>query len=159
MLRFEGGREFPQPPAEVYGRLTDPHFLSECVPDVESVTEMGPSHANLVLRPKFGFMRGTLEVVLRVVGAAPPDSVRLLLEGKGIGSTSRIGAELNFTPQGGGTLVHWAAEVKELGGLLKMVPAGLVRGAAEKVVGDAWAKVEAQLGKGRGGGEETPVDT
>ena len=41
--------------------------------------------------------------------------------------------------------MHWIAEVKELGGLLKMVPQGLIRGAAQKVLDDAWTAVEAKL--------------
>ena len=40
------------------------------------------------------------------------------------------------------------AEVTALGGLLKMVPPGLVRGAAEKVVNDAWNRVTEKLAAG-----------
>jgi carbon monoxide dehydrogenase subunit G len=146
MLRFEGDRDFPQPPAELYARLTDPHFLAGCVPDVETVKEAGPDHAALVLRPNLAFVRGTLDVTIRVVEKTPPSAARLLLTGKGIGSSSTTEAVLTFSSQGDGTRVHWTAEVKELGGLLKMVPHGLIRGAAEKVLGDAWAAVAARMG-------------
>ena len=39
MLRFEGDRDFPQAPAELFTRLRDARFLVECIPDVESVRE------------------------------------------------------------------------------------------------------------------------
>jgi hypothetical protein len=38
--------------------------------------------------------------------------------------------------------------VKSLGGLLKMIPTGLVRGAAEKVINDAWNRVTEKLAGG-----------
>ena len=41
-------------------------------------------------------------------------------------------ATLTLTPQGIRPLVHWTAEITTLGGLLKMVPSGLIHGAARK---------------------------
>jgi carbon monoxide dehydrogenase subunit G len=145
MVRFEGEKDFPQPPAEVWAKLSDAHFLVQCMPDVESVTEVESDHARLVLRPGFSFVRGTLEATLRVVDAAAPTAVRYTIANKGIGSSADVEATVLLTPQGNGTRVRWTAEIKALGGLLKMVPSGLVRGAAQKVVNDAWSAVEAKL--------------
>jgi carbon monoxide dehydrogenase subunit G len=146
MLRFEGDRDFPLPLNDVWDKLTDPRFLAVCIPDVETVKSVGNDQAELVLRPGFAFVRGTLDVLLQVADAQRPTFARMLARGKGIGSSSDVEATLALSPQGDGTRVHWVAEVKELGGLLKMVPAGLIRGAAEKVVNDAWARVAVRLG-------------
>jgi carbon monoxide dehydrogenase subunit G len=145
MLRFEGDQDIPQAQAEVYARLTDPRFLVQCIPDVESISQAEADRASLVLRPGFAFVRGTLDVTLQVVEAVAPTSARLRVHSKGIGSSADVEAMLNLASQGSGTRVHWVAEVKELGGLLKMVPAGLIRGAAQKVIADAWAAVAARL--------------
>jgi carbon monoxide dehydrogenase subunit G len=145
MLRFEGDRDFPQPPAELFAKLTDARFLATCIPDVEKVSEQEADRAVLTLRPGLAFARGSLEVTLQVVEKTPPNAARMLLTSKGIGSSSKVEAALALAPNGGGTRVHWVAEVKELGGLLKMVPQGLIRGAAEKVLNDAWAAVETKL--------------
>ncbi len=145
MLRFEGDRDFPLPPAELCARLTDARFLVECIPDVEKITDLGPDHAALVLRPSFAFVRGTLELTLKVGDAVSPAGAKILLHSKGIGSSSTVEATLALTSQGEGTRVHWVVEVQELGGLLKMVPGGLIRGAAQKVVNDAWTAVEKKL--------------
>ena len=64
---------------------------------------------------------------------------------QGIGSSSTVEASFAFSPTATGTRVHWVAEVKELGGLLKMIPSGLIRGAAQKVIGDAWNLIDAKL--------------
>ena len=145
MVRFEGEKDFPQPPAELWSKLADARFLVQCIPDVESVKEQEADRAVMVLRPGFSFVRGTLETTLRVVDAIEPASARYVLANKGIGSSAEVEAIVALAPQGTGTRVRWTAEVKTLGGLLKMVPSGLIRGAAEKVINDAWATMEAKL--------------
>jgi carbon monoxide dehydrogenase subunit G len=149
MVRFEGDRDFALAPVDVWEKLTDARFLVQCIPDVEKVKQAEVDRAELVLRPGFAFVRGTLEVSLRVEDAIAPESGRVLLHSKGIGSSSDVEATLAVAPRdGGGTRVHWVAEVKSLGGLLKMVPGGLIRGAAQKVIGDAWDAIEAKLKAG-----------
>jgi carbon monoxide dehydrogenase subunit G len=145
MLRFEGDRRFPLPPAEAFAKLTDARFLVPCVPDVDAVKTLEPDRAEIVLRPSFAFVTGTIDITMRILDAVAPSSARVELLGKGIGSTSEIHATLAFAPDGDGTAVHWTAEVKRLTGVLKLIPSGLVRGAAESVITDAWDRVEAAL--------------
>jgi carbon monoxide dehydrogenase subunit G len=146
MLRFEGDRDFPHAPAALFALLSDARFLVQCIPDVESAPVVEADRAQLVLRPGFSFVRGTLEVSLRVVDAVAPQSFRVVCDGRGIGSSNAVEASLQFLPlQEGGARVHWVAEVTSLGGLLKLVPHGLVRGAAEKVVNDAWNRLAEKL--------------
>jgi carbon monoxide dehydrogenase subunit G len=146
MISFEGDREFVRPLAEVSQKLGDASFLVGCIPDVESVAKSEVGEAVCTVRPKFAFVRGTLELSIRVVEVIPEQSVKLLLHSKGIGSTSAVEASLTFAAHGEGTRVHWQAQVTERGGLLKMVPEGLIRGAAQKIIGDAWLAVERSLG-------------
>lgn len=149
MVRFEGEKDFPQPPAEVWAKLSDARFLVPCIPDVESVAEVEADQARLVLRPGFSFVRGTLEVTLHVVDAVAPESARYTIANKGIGSSADVEATIALAPQDTGTRVRWTAEIKALGGLLKMVPPGLIRGAAQKVVQDTWNAIEAKLAANR----------
>ncbi len=46
---------------------------------------------------------------------------------------------------GDGTALHWSADVTRLGGLLKAVPAGLIRGAAQRIINDVWTGVDKQM--------------
>ena len=146
MLRFEGEKEFPrQTPEEVWAKLSDARFLVPCIPDVHEVREQSADKAVCILRPGFAFVRGTLEVTLRVTEAVSPSSIRLTLLSKGIGTSSEVEATLSLSPQGTGTRTVWVAEVKSLGGLLKAVPQGLIRGAAQKVLNEAWTTIENRL--------------
>ena len=146
MLRFEGDREFSQATDELWAKLTDAHFLVQCIPDIDTVRDVQADRASLVIRPGFSFVRGTLDLNLKVIEAVLPNA-RMVLHSKGIGSSSDVEAMLTLVGQepGPGTRVHWVVEIKTLGGLLKMVPPGLIRGAAQKVVDDAWNAVSVRL--------------
>src|SRR5690349_13576511 len=85
MLKFEGDRDFALAPADLWTKLTDPRFPVQCLPDVETVKESDAEHAAVVLRPSFAFVRGTLDMTMRVVDPAPPTSARVLVHSKGIG--------------------------------------------------------------------------
>jgi carbon monoxide dehydrogenase subunit G len=145
MVHFEGDKDLPQAPTELWTKLSDARFLVQCVPDVQSMGQAEAATATCVVRPGFAFVRGTLEVTLSIVEAVAGASVRVLARSKGIGSSSAVEAALDFALVGQGTRVHWTADVKELGGLLKAVPQGLIKAAAQKVIADVWSRVEAQL--------------
>jgi len=145
MLHFEGERDFPKPPDQVWTRLSDARFLAECAPEAKVVGEPTQTTAVCTLRPGLAFVRGTLEVTLRVIEATSPASVRLSLFSKAIGASSEVEATLALTASDAGTHVHWTADVKTLGGLLKLVPNGLIKGAAQRVINDVWAQVDARL--------------
>jgi carbon monoxide dehydrogenase subunit G len=145
MLKFEGDQDLPQHPPDLWAKLSDARFLVRCVPGVEKVSQLEPNRAVFVLRPGLAFMRGTLEVTMEIAEATPNQSARFILLSKGIGSTSDVLATLAFQPHETGSRIHWTAEIRQLGGLLKAVPGGLIQAAARKVISDAWTAVETQL--------------
>jgi carbon monoxide dehydrogenase subunit G len=145
MLHFEGDTDFKQPPAVVWGKLSDIHFLVECIPDLQSVQFPEPDTAVCVIRPGFSFIRGTLEVTLKLADLVAEQAMRVLGHGKGIGSSNDVAVALTFAPQGEGTRIHWVADVTNLSGLLKMMPKGLLQASAQQVIGDVWATVQAKL--------------
>ncbi len=145
MLHFEGDTDFSQAPAVVWTKLRDTRFLVDCIPGVESVSQAEADTAVCVLRPGFSFIRGTLEITLRVVEAAENTSLRVTAHGKGIGSGNDVETALTFIAHDGGTRIHWTADITNLTGLIKAVPQGLLKGAAQKVIGDVWATVQAKV--------------
>jgi len=145
MLHFEGDTDFPQPPAAVFAKLSDARFLVQCIPGVEQVNTSEPAESICILRPGFSFVRGTLEITVQIVEATDASKIRALAHGKGIGSSNDVEAVLLLAPQDGGTRVHWTADVTNLGGLLKAIPQGLLRGAAQKVIADVWESIRVKL--------------
>ncbi len=148
MLKIEGARNFHKIlPEELWARLSDARFLVDCLPDVEKVNKLEPDHAELLLKPGFSFVRGSLELSIKVVYAVCPESVKWVTTSKGIASSSKVEVTMALSAVKVGTHVEWVMEIKELTGLLKMVPPGLIRGAAEQVIKDVWALVVRKLPK------------
>jgi carbon monoxide dehydrogenase subunit G len=141
MIHFEGDRTFRKPVAEVSARLGDAAFLVGCLPDVQ-VTEATPARAVWKMRPGFSFVRTTLDTTLEVVEHIPETSTRYRLTSSGIGASSAVEVALTYRAQDGGTAVHWAADITQLTGLLKVVPKGLLQSAAGKVIDETWTAVE-----------------
>jgi carbon monoxide dehydrogenase subunit G len=118
MLRFEGERRFAQPVDELWPKLSDAAFLARCVPEAT--------------------LRGSMDVTLEIIERHEPDLVRFRLTSKGVGTSNTVETVLTLTPDGTGTRAQWIAQLTQLGGLLKLVPSGLIRGAAQQVIEDVW---------------------
>jgi carbon monoxide dehydrogenase subunit G len=145
MQPFEGERIFPLPPAQLWPKLRDMAFLVQCIPNGTPKSEATRDKAMATVHPGFSFMRGSFDVTIEVLGGEEPTSLKYSQKSKGIGTTSEVETTLTLTPCEQGTKVQWRSEVKTLGGLLKMVPSGLIRGAAQKVIEDGWKGVAEKL--------------
>lgn len=145
MLHLEGDKPFRQPPEKLFSRLTDLGFLLTCLPDVAQVKSVEAGRAIAIVRPSFAFVKGTLELTIEKLEELPPVSARLLFRNKGIGSSAEVEAGFTLSASEGGTKLHWVGELKSLGGLLKLVPRGLIQGAAQKVVADMLDGIERRL--------------
>lgn len=147
MMQLAGEQTFAQPLAEVWEKLSDVRFLVQCIPGVEQTSDLSETHGKCIVRPGLAFIRGTLEVLIDRIEAQPQERLAFTLASKGVGSSSDVRAQLQLSATDSGSKIHWQAEVVSLGGLLKMVPSGLIRGAAQKVITDVWGQVAAKFGK------------
>jgi carbon monoxide dehydrogenase subunit G len=144
-LRFEGDRAFSVTPQLLWPKLRDASFLVHCIPDATIQGEPTRDRAQCSVRPNLTFVRGQIEITVQILDAQEPAALRFSMVSKGVGTSSEVESALTLTSATGGTQVHWVAEVKQLGGLLKMAPTGLIRGAAQKVIEDVWNSIEKQL--------------
>ena len=144
MIHFEGDRTVPVPPNVAAARLGDAGFILSCLDNVGQVVESGPDKAGWKLRTGFSFLSTTLEVTLTVTERSA-DRVAYEAFSKGVGASSTVRAVLTFQPAGPGTTVHYAADIVERTGFLKVVSGGLIQAAAQKVIEDTWKAVESRL--------------
>jgi uncharacterized protein len=144
MIHFEGVESFPVPPADLYARLADAGWLARALPDAE-VQEAAPDRATWKVKPKFAFMAGTLDTVAEVTGRTTGEQVRYRVVSTSVGAKSVAESTLTIRPAGDGSEVQWSGDLTELGGLLKMVPRGLLQAAAQKVISDVWAALKQKV--------------
>ena len=142
---FEGDRDFPVRLEAVWPKLRDARWLVQSIPDASPGEQLEPDRATCMVRPGFAFVRGSLDVSLEIAEAVEGQSLRFLVTSKGIGSSADVETSLTLAPHDNGTRIHWKAEIKRLGGLLKAVPGGLIRGAAQKVINDVWTSIAEKL--------------
>jgi carbon monoxide dehydrogenase subunit G len=144
MIHFEGDRSFSLAPDLVAARLGDAGFLVSCLNNVDQVVESGPDQAVWKLRTGFSFLSTTLEIRLTVTERSA-DRAAYEAFSRGVGASSTVRAVLTFQPVGQGTTVHYAADVVERTGFLKIVSAGLIQAAAKTVIEDTWKAIESNL--------------
>lgn len=145
MQPFEGERILPLPPEQLWPKLRDAAFLAQCIPDGTPHEGGTRDRAVCTVQPGFSFMRGSLDVTIEVLDGVEPTSIRYSQKSTGIGSSSEVETALTLSACEQGSKLLWRSEVKNLGGLLKMMPAGLIRGAAQKVIEDGWKGVAEKL--------------
>jgi carbon monoxide dehydrogenase subunit G len=148
MIRLEGDRQLPFPPAETFAKLRDCRFLVNCIQN-SSPTGDPPTEdqAQCMVRPNVPFMRGSMVVTLKILKAEAPTLLRVQVSGTGTNVSSEVDTELSFRENLGGTHIRWFAEVRKLGGTLGVVPANQVQAAAQKVAQEVWALLSTRIDK------------
>jgi carbon monoxide dehydrogenase subunit G len=144
MFHFEGVQSFALPLAEVAAKLSDAGFLAHCVPDAQ-VFVATADRAEGKVKPKLSFLTGSLTLTAEVTAREISKSVAYQIVSKVIGASSTIVTKLEFQSAEAGTAVHWTGDLVTVTGLLKMVPHGLIEGAAKKVIEEVWTAVGTRL--------------
>jgi uncharacterized protein len=146
-MQFEGDKDFPLPPAEVWPKLSDARFLVDSLKNSPEVLLREEHAAEWRVKPAASFISGTMDTRLEITERKPPEEMTVVLTSKGIGSSSTTVVNLKLMPNEGGSRIHWQAEITQLSGLLKMIPKGLIQATAKKVIEDVWDGVDQELRK------------
>lgn len=137
MIELSGIKQFPVSVEQLYPELADLTRLVQSLPDVKTVKEVSEDAAIIIVAPGLSFIKGELETHIQRTTATPPTAATLLVASKGIGTTVKVSASFTIAANASGSELNWHASVTELGGLLKLVPGSLLKGAATKVI-EGW---------------------
>ena len=137
MIDLAGIKQFPVPVERLYPELANLTRLVQSLPDVKTVKSISEDAAVIVVAPGLSFIKGELETVINRTSCSAPTSASLAIASKGIGTTVKVSASFSLTAVDAGSELNWKATVTELGGLLKLVPSSLLKGAAQKVI-EGW---------------------
>lgn len=137
MIELAGIKQFPVTVERLYPELADLTRLVQSLPDVKTVKKVSEESACVIVAPGLSFIKGELETTIHRTAATPPTTATLQVASKGIGTTVKVSASFTITATQTGSELNWQATVTELGGLLKLVPGSLLKGAATKVI-EGW---------------------
>jgi carbon monoxide dehydrogenase subunit G len=143
-FQFQGEELFDHPQPKVWRFLTDLRNIQKCSPQLQEVKYPRDGAMTAKLVPEFSFARGALDLTVELKEKAEPDTARVALTARGMGSNAEIEVGLSLTGSDNKTQLRWTADAK-LGGLLSAVSKGLVEGAARKVIAETFAKVRNEL--------------
>ena len=125
----------------VFQLLTDPNFIATTLPDAVEVAVLDKENLEAKMKVKVGLISSSIKVRLKVTDKVPPSSARLLAEGSGSGSNLKIIS--TFSLEGDGTTttrLSWVADA-EITGLMAGLGSLVLRGFAEKKVGEIFAGI------------------
>jgi carbon monoxide dehydrogenase subunit G len=137
MIELAGSKQFTVSIERLYPELADLTRLVQSLPDVKTVKEVSEEAAVIVVAPGLSFIKGELETTIQRTATSPPIAATLSIASKGIGTTVKVTASFALTTIESGSEMNWQAQVTELGGLLKLIPGSLLKGAAQKVI-EGW---------------------
>ena len=139
-MNFTGVEHFECMPVELWARLTDMPFVSRAIPDVDRFDRVDAMGFACRVRPRFAFLTGSLDLTFEVIELQPQDRLKVRSRGKGIGAAVVVEAELRLSAKDQGTELQWTGIIVSREGLLKPVSAGLIQGAAQRVIDNFWKK-------------------
>lgn len=146
--QFGGEELFQSEPQRLFAMLTDLDTLASSIPDLVSSERPDANTLKCVVKPRFSFLRATLRMTIRLSDLDPPTSATMRIESEGIGVSMQVASSLTIESEVTGSRLRWTATIERAGGLMASVPAGLVKGAAEQVIRQAWQQVRVKLGEG-----------
>ena len=145
IMKFTGEEKFEQAREEIWDRLTDMNFIANLIPDLERVEQIESDRFICRVRPQFAFLSGSLKLTFEIMEADPPDHLKVLCRGKGIGASVDVETDIRLRQESEVTILDWKGVIENRKGLLKPVSTGLIQGAAQKIIGDFWSKLRSAL--------------
>ncbi|HZW06445.1 MAG TPA: SRPBCC domain-containing protein [Phycisphaerales bacterium] len=142
---FSGEESFTAPPAKVYAILSSFDSYTKAIPGLVS-SEVQPDGAlKVAIKPGLSFVSGTVKATMRFRETSPVSRIVMTIDSSSVGMTLDLEAVMDIVPDGAGSKVRWTGRVTKYTGLVKLAPAALVRGAADKVVKDGWNELRKQI--------------
>ena len=131
-MRFSGVEKIPASRQRVWQFLTNPDVVATCVPDVESLEVVDPSHFKATVKAGIGPVRGTFGFDVAWEELTEPSRARMSARGKTGGSAVTVASTMDLAETGDDeTELAWNADVV-VHGMIASVGARLLDGFAKK---------------------------
>jgi carbon monoxide dehydrogenase subunit G len=147
-VRMSGTAIMHAPPDRVWAALTDPAVLAAAIPGCERLEPAGPDHYQFTIAAGIGLLQGTYTGGVALSDQHEPHSFRLSADGAGGPGTVGLSVRFGLTAgQDGSTELAYDAD-GEVGGLLAGVGQRMVTAIAQRMLGEFFRSLDAQLQEG-----------
>lgn len=144
-MRFQGDIVVEAPREHAWTFLTDPRQITQCAPGVESLKIVDDQRFLVGVRAGVGPIRGTFTCAVMWLERQAPERARVQARCKIPASTADVMTVMTLSDLGDSrSLLHWVSEVR-LSGLLGGLGGPLIQNAADAVLREVFACVNARL--------------
>lgn len=144
-LHFEGTLTIKTPREKVWRFLVDPHAVSRCLPDVQSLEILEEGKFRAVVRVGVSFIKGNFAFDIAMLDLDPPSHARITGRGAGMGSAVDVESIVDFSEgEVETTVLDWKADVV-VSGTIASVGARLLSSTVEKKTGELFECLKTQL--------------
>lgn len=154
-MELTGSREIAADRATVWAALNDPEVLKACIKGCQTLEPTEEAGFEAVVKQKVGPVSATFKGAVTLTDLNPPESYRIVGEGKGgAAGFAKGGANVTLAETEGGTTLTYVVEAK-VGGKLAQLGSRLIDGFAKKMANDFFASFQKIV---EGKGESTQAD-
>ncbi len=144
-MKISGRQSVNAPRQDVWNRLTDPESIGSCLPGVEKLEKIGDDEYSMSMSVGIGMVKGTYDGKIRVSNMNEPSDYQMYVEGSGRpGFIKGTGTVRLADGADGATDIEYAGDV-EVGGPVGSVAQRMLGGVANRMVGQFFNCIEAQL--------------
>ena len=139
-MNFTGRYAIPAPAEAVWAALNDPEVLKYCIPGCEEIEKTSPTEFIATATLKIGPVKAKFRGKVALTDLDPPFRCRLSGEGQGgVAGFAKGEADVELTPEDGGTILTYAARAT-VGGKLAQIGQRLIDGAARQIADDFFGR-------------------
>jgi len=132
-MEIKGAFRIAAPRATVWAALNDPNVLRKCLPGCEKLQKESDTRLAATLQAKVGPVSAKFSGVVTLLDLDPPNSYRIVGEGKGgIAGFAKGSATVTLREDQGATILGYDAQA-QVGGKLAQIGSRLVLGTARKL--------------------------
>lgn len=144
-MELQGKFEIPTGVDKVYGFISDPAQVIQCVPGIQDYKVGENKRITASVKVSFGFIRSVFQATSKVVKEDPvAHTATLELNGSGAGSGFNGLVDIVVTGSDAASEVSWSADVN-VSGPLGSLAKPLIQGTVKKMVDDLFGCVKAKL--------------
>ncbi len=132
-MQLTGEYRIPAPRERVWEMLNDPDVLRASIPGCESLEAEGSDKFKAKVTAKVGPVKATFNGEVTLEDLNPPESYRIVGEGKGgVAGFAKGGADVNLAEDGSETLLSYTVDA-QVGGKLAQIGGRLIDSTARKM--------------------------
>lgn len=132
-MKINGTHQLPVPKEKAYALLQDPVILAACMPGCESLVKIAEDTYEMKMKMALAAVSGQFDGKVSITDKNPPDSFRLIVEGKGRIGFMKGDGLLHLSEEGTGTTVKFEGDVN-VGGTIAAVGQRLLDTTAKMMI-------------------------